>query len=232
MDGCATRIRFFCDRRVVSYLTEKESYTGSRVISLAFSDEFFVIHFLRRDVDSVQQCENVVNSGEKGISYEFSLCNLGRKIGKIRRIVGRRTCAASTPFGEGVRKIREGGDRVEFSPLRYRRCPENSTEYRPSYSSGKIRRVHSPRILALFFFFSAGDAISRVYRRTISCREKSTGNAAKRHTCTHTHTHIRAHTYTHTLDSIFFSPSLSVPTARENLATLRSRSRPNISLNS
>lgn len=172
----------------------------ARDLTRVFSDEFFVIHFLRRDVDSVQQCENVVNPGEKGISYEFSLRNLGRKIGKIRRIVGRRTCAASTPFAEGVRKIREGGDRVEFSPPRYRRCPENSTEYRRGKSVEFTRHESSHS----FLFLSRRRYFSRLSSHYLLPGKIHRECCEATHMYTHTHTRTYIYIYTR-LNFFFFT---------------------------
>lgn len=189
-------------RRFLFYLAKKEARKAARACS--HSNEFFAIHFFAtRLVDSYGECKNVVNSGEVTTRTSFgsvtSVVSSRRKIGEIRRIVGRRTCAARSPsFGvarQKVRKIRPRGKRrrVEFSPSRYisTRMPENSSEYGRENPSSSLA-VH--RRLILVALFSQPATLFLASTAALFPAEKFIGETLFA-------THTRAHT--HTLDSIF-----------------------------
>lgn len=196
-----------CDARFLFFMSQKEPRKTTRACS--YSNEFFAIHFLRRDVDSYGECENVVNPGEGSrVRVRSSVVSSRRKIGKIRRIVGRRggrTCATSLPFAaarQKIRKIRPKGRRrrVEFSPSRY---IGDAREFKRVSSGKSVEFTRHQRRILVAPFCSTGDVISRVYRRIISCGK------IHRETLFEA-TNTRAHT--HTLDSIF--TFTSAPAAR------------------
>lgn len=164
--------------------------------------------FLRRDGRFVQRCENVVNpgGGGGGISYEFSFCNLGRKIGKIRRIVGNEERAPLS-----VSKVSGKSDRVEFSPPRISAgCPENSTEIGENAVEFTRRRI-----LALFSQ-PATLYFSRLSTPLFSCRKNPPGILLRSDSHVHTHTRAHIHIYTGSHVSFFFTFTFGTDSASKS----------------
>lgn len=133
-------------RRGFCSISQKEPRKAARACS--HSNEFFTIHFLRRDGDSYSECKNVVNSGEV-TTRTSSLRNLGRffasenwqnssdcRAENVRCVSSFRCCSAKGPENPSERKATKGWI---FTFQIYRRCPR----IQPSMV-GKIRRVHSP----------------------------------------------------------------------------------------